>query len=62
MKDAGCCVILSSHIMQEVSALCDDIVVIAAGKVVATGNVADFCSRTGETDLEEAFVKLVCAE
>ncbi len=60
MKDAGCCVILSSHIMQEVSALCDEIVVIASGKVVATGNVDDFCARTGETDLEEAFVKLVC--
>jgi sodium transport system ATP-binding protein len=62
MKDAGCCVILSSHIMQEVSALCDEIAVIASGKVVATGNVADFCARTGEADLEEAFVKLVCEE
>lgn len=62
MKDAGCCVILSSHIMQEVSALCDEIAVIASGKVVATGNVADFCAQTGETDLEEAFVKLVCEE
>ena len=60
MKEAGCCVILSSHIMQEVSALCDDIVVIASGKVVATGNVAEFCAQTGEEDLEEAFVKLVC--
>ena len=62
MKEAGCCVILSSHIMQEVSALCDDIVVISTGKVVATGTVEDFCARTGESDLEEAFVKLVCAE
>ena len=62
MKDAGCCVILSSHIMQEVSALCDEIVVIASGKVVATGNVSDFCARTGEEDLEEAFVKLVCED
>lgn len=62
MKDAGCCVILSSHIMQEVSALCDEIVVIASGKVVATGDVLDFCARTGEDDLEEAFVKLVCEE
>ena len=42
MKDAGCCVIFSSHIMQEVSALCDEIVVIASGKVVATGNVVGF--------------------
>ncbi len=62
MKDAGCCVILSSHIMQEMSALCDEIVVIANGKVKATGNVADFCSLTGESDLEEAFVKLVCEQ
>ena len=62
MKEAGCCVILSSHIMQEVSALCDEIVVIARGKVVATGNVAEFCALTGEEDLEEAFVKLVCED
>ena len=62
MKDAGCCVILSSHIMQEVSALCDEIVVIARGKVVATGSVSEFCTLTGEDDLEEAFVKLVCED
>lgn len=62
MKDAGCCVILSSHIMQEVSALCDDIVVISAGSVVAQGNVDDFCRLTGESDLEEAFVQLVLKE
>ena len=47
MKEAGCCVILSSHIMQEVSALCDDIVVIAKGKVVATGNVARVLCTNG---------------
>ena len=62
MKEAGCCVILSSHIMQEVSALCDDIVVIASGSVVAQGNVDDFCRMTGESDLEEAFVQLVIKE
>jgi sodium transport system ATP-binding protein len=42
--------------------LCDDIVVIAAGSVVAQGNVEDFCRMTGETDLEEAFVQLVLKE
>ena len=64
MKEAGCCVILSSHIMQEVSALCDDIVVIARGKVVATGNVQalSFVHKRVKNDLEEAFVKLVCED
>ena len=62
MKEAGCCVILSSHIMQEVSALCDNIVVISKGSVVATGNVETFCEMTGQTDLEEAFVRLVAGD
>ena len=59
MKDEGRCVIFSSHIMQEVSALCDNIVVIANGSVVANGNVAALQAQTGEQDLEEAFVRLV---
>ncbi len=62
MKEAGCCVILSSHIMQEVSALCDNIVVIARGSVVAKGNVETFCEMTGQSDLEEAFVRLVSGD
>ena len=59
MKDDGCCVLFSSHIMQEVASLCDKIVIIANGQVVAEGNVQEIQDQAGEKDLEEAFVQLV---
>ncbi len=58
LRQDGCCVLFSSHIMQEVSALCDRIVVIAQGTVVADGTPDDLRSFTGRTDLEDAFVAL----
>jgi sodium transport system ATP-binding protein len=54
----GKCIVLSSHIMQEVERLCDQVVVIARGRNVAEGTVAALCARTGEADFEEAFVRL----
>ena len=54
----GKCIVLSSHIMQEVERLCDTVVVVARGRTVAEGTVAALCERTGERDFEEAFVKL----
>jgi sodium transport system ATP-binding protein len=53
------CVIFSSHVMQEVSALCDRIVVIAGGRVVAQGAPADLLALTGTNALEDAFMNLV---
>ena len=58
LRDSGHCVLFSSHVMQEVSALCDSIVVIAAGRVVARGTPDDLRSDTGEQNLEDAFVAL----
>jgi len=55
-------VLLSSHIMQEVAALCDRIVVIAQGHVVAQGTPDELRDRTGESNLEDAFVKLIGSE
>ncbi len=55
----GKCVLFSSHVMQEVSALCDDIVIIARGRVVARGTPAELCRNAGEDDLEEAFVRII---
>ena len=52
------CIVFSTHIMQEVEKLCDGVVVVAAGATVATGSVAQLLAQTGETDFEEAFVKL----
>lgn len=56
LRDEGRCVLFSSHIMQEVSALCDRIVIIAEGRVVAAGTPDDLRRQTGRDDLEEAFV------
>ena len=54
----GRCIVLSSHIMQEVERLCDTVVVVAHGRTVANGSVAALCEASGESDFEEAFVKL----
>jgi sodium transport system ATP-binding protein len=56
---AGCCVLFSSHVMQEVAALCDSIVVIAAGQVVAHGTPDQLRAQAAQDNLEDAFVTLV---
>ena len=61
LRDAGHCVLFSSHVMQEVSALCDEVVVIGAGTVLAAGTPAQIAARTGAEGLEEAFVRLIGA-
>ncbi|HET9408085.1 MAG TPA: ATP-binding cassette domain-containing protein [Candidatus Sulfotelmatobacter sp.] len=58
LRQEGCCVLFSSHIMQEVSALCDRIVVIAQGVVTADGTPAELRKLTGQDNLEDAFVAL----
>jgi sodium transport system ATP-binding protein len=60
--DEGRCVIFSSHIMQEVSALCDNIVVIAHGQVAARGSAEDLKRQTGQASLEDAFVTAIGSE
>ena len=62
LKQAGHCVLFSSHIMQEVAALCDEIVIIAHGKVAAKGSPDALRQSTGESNLEEAFVKVIGSE
>jgi sodium transport system ATP-binding protein len=58
LRDEGRCVLFSSHVMQEVSALCDSIVVIASGRVVAQGTSDELRRQTGFDNLEDAFVAL----
>jgi sodium transport system ATP-binding protein len=58
LRQDGCCVLFSSHIMQEVSALCDRIVVIARGTMVADGTPEELRRQTGRDNLEDAFVAL----
>ena len=59
LKDAGRCVLFSSHVMQEVAALCDDIVIIANGKVAIDDSVDGIRNRTACDDLEDAFVRAI---
>jgi sodium transport system ATP-binding protein len=58
LRDQGRCVLFSSHVMQEVSALCDSIVVIASGRVVAAGTPNELRRLTGHESIEDVFVAL----
>ncbi len=58
LKQAGKCVLFSSHIMQEVDALCDDVVVIGSGEVKFDGTINALREYAGTEDLEEAFVQM----
>ncbi|MCS6996769.1 MAG: ATP-binding cassette domain-containing protein [Casimicrobiaceae bacterium] len=62
LKAQGKCVLFSSHIMQEVAALCDRIVIIARGRVVFDGTPEETLARAGTASLEEAFVRLIGSE
>jgi len=59
LKSQGTCVLFSSHVMQEVAALCDEIVIIAAGKVALHDTPDGIRHATGCDDLEDAFVKAI---
>jgi sodium transport system ATP-binding protein len=62
LREDGCCVIMATHVMQEVTALCEDVIVIAKGHTMAQGSPAELCRRTGIDSLEDAFVNLVGTE
>lgn len=62
LRADGCCVIMATHVMQEVIHLCEDVIVIAKGHTVAQGSPQELCQRTGIADLEDAFVSLVGTE
>jgi sodium transport system ATP-binding protein len=59
LREEGHCVLFSSHVMQEVNELCDEVAVIAGGTLLAVGTPAAICAQTGMATLEEAFVKLI---
>lgn len=62
LKTRGKCVLFSSHIMQEVAALCDRIVIINKGRVIFSGTPQDVLNETGLANLEDAFVQLIGSE
>jgi sodium transport system ATP-binding protein len=59
LRATGKCILLSTHVMQEVALLCDRIVILAHGRVQAAGTGAELLARTGEASLEDAFVSLL---
>jgi sodium transport system ATP-binding protein len=59
LRAAGKCILLSTHVMQEVALLCDRIVILGHGRVQAAGTGAELLARTGEASLEDAFVSLL---
>ena len=59
LREDGRCILFSSHVMQEVAMLCDNIVVIAGGRVVAQGSPDELRQRTGQENLEDAFVAII---
>jgi len=59
LRAEGRCVLLSTHVMQEVAALCDRVIVIAHGQVVANGTPDELRAHTGEAALEDAFMRLI---
>jgi sodium transport system ATP-binding protein len=62
LREAGCCIVMATHVMQEVTHLCDDVIVIAKGRSVAQGSPQALCAQTGIASLEDAFVHLVGTE
>lgn len=62
LKNAGHSVILSTHIMQEVAALCDRIIIIANGQIAADGTAEELLLKSGSDTLEDAFVQLIGTE
>jgi len=59
LKAKGHCILFSSHVMQEVAALCDKVIVVAKGKVVAQGSPTELCELAGKEHLEDAFVAII---
>ena len=61
-RDQGKCVLFSSHVMQEIAALCDTIVIIAHGRVIASGSPETLKQSMGQANLEDAFVAAIGGE
>lgn len=57
-RDSGACIIFSSHVLEEVRALCDEIVILSHGRAVAQGPPHELCARAGVQSLEDAFIRL----
>ena len=59
LKAQGRCILFSTHVMQEVAALCDRVVIIGRGRVLADGTPRDIRAASGADSLEEAFLRVL---
>jgi sodium transport system ATP-binding protein len=59
LRSQGRCILFSSHVMQEVAALCDRVVILGHGRVLADGTLAELRARLGAASLEEAFLRIL---
>jgi sodium transport system ATP-binding protein len=62
LREAGKCILFTSHIMQEVAALCDQIIIISNGVISAQGTPEELLRRTGKDNLEDAFIEAIGSE
>jgi len=58
IKDAGKCILFSSHVMQEVESLCDHLVILGHGKHKFSGTIKELQEKSGTANLEDAFVMI----
>lgn len=61
LRDSGTCIVYSSHVLDEVRALCNRVLIIAGGRIVAEGSPPELCARAETASLEEAFIELTGA-
>ncbi len=59
LRDEGCCILLSTHIMQEIDQLCDDVVIIDGGKVLVQGAKSELVASTKSSSIEDCFVNYI---
>jgi len=62
LRDEGRCIVFSSHVMQEVAALCDRVVIMRDGKACAVGSPQQLCEQAGTDNMENAFIQLIGSE
>jgi sodium transport system ATP-binding protein len=58
-KQENKCLLFSTHVMWEAQKLCDDIAIIHRGRILEVGTLDQLCTKTGMTDLEDIFVKII---
>lgn len=62
MRDSGCCIIFSSHVLDEVREICDTVHILTRGEIVAHGSPDDVCRQARAESLEDAFMELTAEE